>query len=492
MAAALPIFALIKYGYWSATQSWQILAVFVSGALILASGSRRSWRSLALKRLGFPLGCVMAAYLVLGLGGTALPSQSNAWLLAISAAAVVAAAIGWNRPAAGAIPALGVLAYKRIAELETGIKISATDYLPVLEISLMIGLLATTSHWLAQRKLVHASSAGESVWLLLLVALHFGNYFWSAVAKIMLDGPVLAWVYENQTYNLLLAAWSAGLLPIAQWPDLSASLAGSLKAFLLASNVAVFAIQLFAVVALLRVRWAICVTLLYDASHIAIFLASGILFWKWILLNLFIVVALAPLRGVRLSTSLKLSLVLAMLLGHVLFFTARLGWYDTASFVSNEVVAVTRDGQEIPVPPNWFLAHSVTFAQGRVGPSGPGHAATGTLGSVYRHSEMREGNDCQVVETRPAHDWIDKQRLHDYLRNHHRYMVARADSRGGVRFHLYPHHIVANPLEFAEFNALDKRLISGYRLRTETRCLTLEGTAMTERILHRTEVDLPL
>ena len=71
-------------------------------------------------------------------------------------------------------------------------------------------------------------------------------------------------------------------------------------------------------------------------------------------------------------------------------------------------------------------------------------------------------------------------------------MVARADSRGGVRFHLYPHHIVANPLEFAEFNALDKRLISGYRLRTETRCLTLEGTAMTERILHRTEVDLPL
>ena len=47
---------------------------------------------------------------------------------------------------------------------------------------------------------------------------HLANYFWSALAKLWLDGGLLSWLLDNRLYDSVPAALRKGTLPLAAFP----------------------------------------------------------------------------------------------------------------------------------------------------------------------------------------------------------------------------------------------------------------------------------
>src|SRR3546814_11027254 len=86
----------------------------------------------------------------------------------------------------------------------------------------------------------------------------------------------------------------------------------------------------------MNVRAAALITVFYDITHVVIFIVSGILFWKWILMNLAIVAAFTSLRHQRFDGFVRLVGVVAVIGGTLVFFAARLAWYDTPALNRSE------------------------------------------------------------------------------------------------------------------------------------------------------------
>src|SRR3546814_16538545 len=93
-------------------------------------------------------------------------------------------------------------------------------------------------------------------------------------------------------------------------------------------------------------------------------------------MNLAIVAAFTSLRHQRFDGFVRLVGVVAVIGGTLVFFDARLAWYDTPALNNAYFVAITDDGREYEVPSNFFLAASVTGDKGRVGLVGKDQFAT--------------------------------------------------------------------------------------------------------------------
>ena len=295
-----------------------------------------------------------------------------------------------KRPTFILIPMVYVILYKHGASLITGITLSPTDYAPLAEMGIFITyslLLFALSKRLSYGKKYIEDAEPESwapsvLLFMTALALHFGNYMWSGVEKLLLDGGADKWLLENQTHYMILVANAAGKYPLSHWPDLAVAVYRGAENSWLAINMITLAAQLFSIIALGRIRWALWLTLFYDLTHITIFLMTGIFFWKWILLNLALVAALATLVHRKIPRVVVTMGVVTIVLGPFVFFTARLGWYDTRAYNHNFVVARTATGERYPVPSNYFLATSVAFAQERIGRPFVGHFPTLTYGTT--------------------------------------------------------------------------------------------------------------
>lgn len=406
------------------------------------------------------------------------------------------------------IPALAAARFQKVALSEVaGMSISPTDYMPVIEFGCLL-VLGACLLWLGRRWLdlwreeENAPDSRlaplEAVYLT-AVAVHFANYYYSAVQKIAISDPWWQWVVENPTQYLTLAAWERGNLPLTILGEAAAAtLAHGIIVSVVALNVFTLATQLAAVPALLRIRWIILVTALYDLSHFAIFLLSGIFFYKWIWLNLLIVGSLSLIATKPLTRHMQVWLIAVLLLAPNVFFVARLGWFDTPSFNDEYVEAVTADGSAYRVPDNYFLAASVTHAQQRLVAAKPGHFLTGAYGAHYERSlpllPFHDALNCRIdiVEPGSMEEAIARRNLDDYIRAHHRFVESRLDDQGRLLYDLYPHHIFSMPWESSDFHALDKRQIVGYRYVVESKCIRLVDGRPYGESLARAEYYVPV
>ena len=182
--------------------------------------------------------------------------------------------------------------------------IGSLDIYPIYEVALFVG---TGSAILTGAKALFPKFCDDHryftlVWIFAL-GIHFGNYFYSGVAKLALDGPFFSWVFENQTNDTaLLAAWYNGRWLLASNPELSVQIAQTLGALNTPINAFVLVIQIAAPFAVLRMNWIKLQTILYDLMHLASFFVGGILFWKWILLNLAFLFSASRLARERFDT----------------------------------------------------------------------------------------------------------------------------------------------------------------------------------------------
>ena len=383
--ATVALFAAFKIGYLRAARYHpeQLVPIFACICVMslafagLRYGQLHPGFSLLLRGISLSLGVYVAA------SWTGMSSGSPALILTMDVvryASLAAVAASMVRPSFAMIPCVYVLVNKDVTQHALQLSwLTRTDYLPVVELGIFMTFGVIVVHllsWLAKRGALFRSSGfagvadarSSSVALLLMaVAIHFGNYFWSAMAKILLDGGPLDWMLENKTHLLTATAYATGNLPLGHSRELSDSVFAMLSQVYVPLNIATLVAQLVSVVAIIRIRSAIAITAFYDVTHVVIFVVTGIFFWKWILLNTVLVFALSRVREAEVRPILRVIGPLFVAGGTVVFFAARLGWYETPALNDHHFEAETETGTRYRVPTNYFLAASVTVAQQRLG-----------------------------------------------------------------------------------------------------------------------------
>ena len=124
------------------------------------------------------------------------------------------------RPSFAMVPCVYVLMNKDLTRHLFELPwLTRTDYLPVVELGIFMsfGVIAARvlEFGIARSQLIRSSRFVQlpDAWSISLalfmisIAVHFGNYFWSAMAKLMLDGGPLVWVLHNQTHLLTATAY---------------------------------------------------------------------------------------------------------------------------------------------------------------------------------------------------------------------------------------------------------------------------------------------
>src|SRR6185312_1409584 len=177
-----------------------------------------------------------------------------------------------------------------------------------------------------------------------VIGIHFANYFWSGAAKLRLQGGgLLAWPLHNPTHALLEVAKDSGFFTIGYGLPFSDKLEEHLPIFVPLINWGTLITQLACVFVFWR-RWTIAaITAIYDVQHVVIFLLTGIFFWKWIILNTALVLAVHKIKFQRIPTGVgALACLICVVIGLTgnLFFVAKLGWYDTSAYNRLHILAV--------------------------------------------------------------------------------------------------------------------------------------------------------
>lgn len=406
--------------------------------------------------------------------------------------------LGFLRPALGVLALLFAI-WERLTLSELyGVLLSQTEYFPVVEFAVFMlisaaALKAIKRFTYFSPLFITASRCTSTLEKMALcaVAAHMSNYFYSGVKKWGLGDTPLSWAMENQTQYLILAADAMGFLPLQAFPGLPEFLFKAFTDARVFSNLLMFGGQLAAVIAVLNVRWLLWITAFYDLTHILIFLVTGIFFYKWIVLNFAIVAGLIVMRHKVMPFAFKLQLMVIVVAAPLVFWVAKLGWWDSRAYNHERFYAVLKDGSEIEVPTNYWGSLSVNYAQARVTRGKEeGFFPTGTFGLLFGQRNMERANRCdyqfepersrrvlQKLVEAPDSNVINNVRLH------HRYVLEHVDDAGHIAYDFYPHHIWSMPWLFNEFNALDKRRIKAYRYVVEATCLGSENGRFTPNVM---------
>ncbi|MBG6147632.1 hypothetical protein IWQ51_005787 [Labrenzia sp. EL_142] len=362
------------------------------------------------------------------------------------------------------------------------IGISPTDYIPIVEIGLFLGVglcLLTPQRTRLQFKFGRffaMADASKTSTLLFMVAvgIHFANYFYSGMAKVLLDGGPILWVMQNPTDVLALNAYVGGFLPSTFLFAGQASGAKTLEALRPLINYSILLAQLGAIIFILRKRSMILATLFYDITHVVIYLVSGIFFWKWIILNIGLVLAMRKLpRWIETPKPMILG-VAAIVLSPYAFHIARLGWYDTPALVVSEVYAVTADGKQVRVPSNFFGTVSVTVAQHRLGRTNPGHYPTVTWGTTQNAEVFDKAiKDCSYSADEVWQFKTTPNKIIRIVQYNHAYALQQVADGSTFHYNWFPHHIWSYPLSYRDFDTVALTDIDYYLYRTTSFCVHL-------------------
>ncbi|WP_299410276.1 hypothetical protein [uncultured Roseobacter sp.] len=413
---------------------------------------------------------------------------------------LVSAVVSFWRPAFVFVPSVLVLQQKAIASTMFGFEISFTDYIPVLEMGVFLGLaLMLLGPGLVQRlgplsRMLRNCDLEYAMVLAFMAAVsaHFSNYFYSGLQKVILEGGPFLWVLHNPTHILGANAYLSGFLPTGTNAELSAFALYSLEIFRPVLNATILVGQLGALVFVARRSMLIAATLFYDITHVAIFFASGIMFWKWVALNTALVAAMRHLPKMAERRTAVIMSCMIVLLAPEAFNIVRLGWYDTPALTRTEVIAVTKDGNEYEVPSNFFGSYSVTAAQHRLGRTATEHFPTVTLGTTQQEDIFHQAHsDCTFPETPSTPFQRDKAWITNLVQTTHTYAAQQASDDGLYRYDLFPHHIWSNPWMFKDFAKVDPNTIDFYIYRTISSCIALDRGMPLEDVRFVSEFKVP-
>ncbi len=407
----------------------------------------------------------------------------------------------WFRPAALYAAAMVLWFMRDLNGPITGFYFSNLDIRNVAEVIAFVGagnaLLAASMQSSALRAVtgIDAHILRRAALLILAIGVggHFGNYFYSAIAKLALDGGVFSWIFDNRLYDGLPGALERGTFPFAISPAVTQFTYDAMKALNLPLHLFSFAAQFAAIIAVFRRRWVIALTIVYDVFHIVVYITFGLIFWKWIALNAIVLATVAAIPDAWWTRSVKLAAAASVLAGAIFFKTATLAWYDSPGFLSVFFEAELKDGSRVRVPPAFFHSASYQVSQARLyAPPAEGHFNFAIWGSVLRYDDVVAGRNCEIPERDgpPPELYGPLDAVRAYIAAKHERAVAKADAEGIYRVGPYIHHHMPTPFLKTAFAEVSMRDIKAYHYVVESVCLGLENGRLERDLQKRTEFPL--
>ncbi len=176
----------------------------------------------------------------------------------------------------------------------------------------------------------------------------------------------LLWPGREELPNLTRTAHLAGWLQ-GDSASRVAELIGSMNGLLVPAAIVV---EVAAVLLLLGRRPALAGLVALPGLHLMVFLMSGIFFWKWMILELALIVFVARCSRDTFAAFGPILVLLALpfvVLSPRLFGVSTLAWYDTPYSVNLELEAVGVSGAAYRVDRDDMAPYEVLLSQGRLG-----------------------------------------------------------------------------------------------------------------------------
>jgi hypothetical protein len=227
-------------------------------------------------------------------------------------------------------------------------------------------------------------------------------------------------------------------------------------------------------------------TLLYDLFHVGVYFTLGALFIFWIAVNLLVFESVRHIKKDGFTPTMKATLFLSVFVSHYLFYTSHLGWLDGAKLASPSVQAETLDGRRIAVPSVFFGIRSYSIAQ-TVMYAPDGHFPVRIGGNSYNPTDWRDAQSCGPVTAGHQETGTSYPAVETMIRETDAAMRGAPLVKNDNLYYLYPHHMLANPLMFKDFNRLSMDDIVAYHYIVDSVCLGLADGRLTRDVRKTTD-----
>jgi len=189
-------------------------------------------------------------------------------------------------------------------------------------------------------------------------------------------------------------------------------------------------VELSGIVFFFHRRLSYAVITAWIALHLAIFASSGILFWKWIGVDVALGLVLWRLRRSELHHHLfglrpwALSGLLVSL-APLYFQPTMLAWFDTRYDISYQLEAVGESGKTYQVEPAFMAPYDILFNQTRFWFLSPERFLVRDYGATHRHDVFTAIRDArgfegfqqlEAAEGIPRHDAARADRFDHFMR----------------------------------------------------------------------------
>ncbi len=383
------------------------------------------------------------------------------------------------------------VAFRHQIGVVSGIQISETDYLSMLDIGMFVTIgalvvaIVPSGHFRApdeREKLCRL--AGSLIWACAIGA-HLGNYFISAWTKIRAGGAdPLFWLLHNPTQTSILIGLERGDNPLAMWPAAVQFTWDAIANGSLLVNAVVLGSQFASPLALATRRTLMAFVLLFDAFHVGVYFTLGALFFFWIAVNTLIYLSARHMRDDELTWPMRIVALLAIGFGHFTFYTSHLGWLDGAKLASPSFYAETSDGSLAAIPSSYFgiasysIAQTVMFVPDDFFPFRIG-------GNTYNVQDWRDSQTCGPTTVHHQDTGVSLDAVTDLVRQTDAAMRRHPLVKQANLYYLYPHHMVPNPFMFRAFNRLQIGDVVRYHYVVESVCLGLKDGQLVRDVRKR-------
>jgi hypothetical protein len=233
---------------------------------------------------------------------------------------------------------------------------------------------------------VTGAPASRYLWLILVIV--GGAYIYPGMNKMNLGGPgPLAWALDGSLQNLFVACWANGFPPVDE--ATAVRLAPTIAALSVPLSLATLALELSAALILVHRRLTAALLAGFVLMHLGIFLTSGILFWKWIVVDVGLCVVVWR-HGAAVFSEFPLwsrALAVAVVLGAPWTLQPqKLGWWDTPYTRAYDLEVVVKGGEVRTLSAHALAPYELPFVQGRMDYAVDAPTLTGTFGATNSYA----------------------------------------------------------------------------------------------------------
>ena len=228
------------------------------------------------------------------------------------------------------------------------------------------------------------------VFLLLALSLHASNYFIPGISKIEISPNGWEWIFLNQLSNLFVSSFINGWLGFLDQNTIINISYLIDKVEFLFSPISVL-IEISAIMLLIHKRASIFLIVGFQLLHLGIFLASGIFFWSWMIVNFGLIFILRKLPEDTLDflylKKNKALFIFLVVLSPLIYQPSALAWWDSRLNTTYDFILTTENEEKIKFNRNDFGPYDMIFSQNRFYYASNEKVLNGTYGVLQNNDK---------------------------------------------------------------------------------------------------------